>query len=273
MHKEDSVYDYIINSINNIITNGISYYSDKDIDKINHLMDIYDYINGNIDTIIDIDTEEELDIADDKIEELSKFDNIIQINDQIAEQVKRLTDDFMNKMTDIKINILNLENDLSLYYDSTSDDVIKEVEIRSEITDEPFYVVTDNSVDESGEESKLDDELLSVNTIKVKDLSIDNDSVEVNDILNSDETILVDNDSSIQEVHSSYSSDEENDLSSETLVLESKNDEKIEDDNLIALDEEVTSDNKNLEESIDDVEPDDKPRRHSILDLFRKKNG
>lgn len=272
MYKEDSVYDYIINSINNIITNGISYYADKDIDKLNCLMDIYDYINGNVESIIDID-HEELDIIDDKIEERIQLDNIMKVNDHVAEQVKSLTDDFMSKMTDIKINILNLENDLSLYYESTSDDDIEDIRSTSVVNDENAYVATDNFLVENEEEIKLDDELLSVNTIKVKDLSIDGNTIDVNDVLDMDKTIVEENETGVAD-DTSDSLNESSDLSSEVLLSESENVEKIQDDSIIDLYEEEVSHNIESEEFIDDeVKLDTRPRKHSILDLFRKKNG
>lgn len=272
MHKENNVYDYIINSINNIITNGISYYVDKDIDKINRLMDIYDYVNGDVESVIaidnDINCEEE--VVDDKIEECTQLDNIIKVNDQVVEQVKRLTDDFMSKMTDIKINILNLENDLSLYYDSMPDDIGKNMKIPSIVSDENVYVITDNSLAESDEEIKLDDEVLRVNTVKVKDLNIDSNSTEISDYLDIDETIVEENEINAVETDTSDLSKENNDLSSDVVMLENEDTEKIEDDSTFDLDKEELS---HSVESIDDIELNDKPRKHSILDLFRKKNG
>ena len=274
MYKEDSVYDYIINSINNIITNGISYYADKDIDKLNCLMKIYDYINVDVESVIAIDNDsDETEVVEDKIVECTQLDNIMKANDQVAEQVKSLIDNFMSKITDIKINVLNLENDLSLYCDSTACGVIKDIKSSSVVSDENVYAVTDNSLVESGKEVKIDDELLRVSTVKVKDLGIDEDSIEVNDILDMGETIVEENDTSIVEDDTSALLNKSSDLSSEGVLSESENTEKIEDDSIIDLDEEEVSHNIELEESIDDVELEDKPRKHSILDLFRKKNG
>ncbi len=256
MHKEDNVYDYIINSINNIITNGISYYADKDIDKINRLMDIYDYINDYEEPIIDINhglnTIEDINI--------DPTEGDIIISDESKGEIKALIDDFMSKMTDIKIAVLNLENDLSLYYNNLSDDIINNRE--SLVTSSTEIVLDEpDEIDDVEESIQSQGELLSVNTVKVNDLSDDELALEVTEDKSYDNgDFVVDNDSPSEH-------NQENDI----LVGEHVDIDNKEDDELPSAE---VSQTINDEETIDDgVEVDNKPKKHSILDLFRKKNG
>lgn len=102
MDNDKNIYDYVINSMNNILKNGIEYYKDKNKDIYKRLLDIHEYINH------------------DFVFEFEKT----KVNNEISEQVTHdrdiisdeLLSDYMKKIMDIKISILNLENDLSLYH-------------------------------------------------------------------------------------------------------------------------------------------------------------
>lgn len=46
----DRIYDYVVDSINNIISNGINYYeNNNDFKHLKKLIDIYEYINKDSD--------------------------------------------------------------------------------------------------------------------------------------------------------------------------------------------------------------------------------
>lgn len=251
MHREDNVYDYIINSMNNIITNGISYYADKDKSKLNHLMHIYDYINSDIESIIDINNEVNT-IEDIKVETTS-----IELHDDFIDVIKPLVDKFMSKMTDIKIAVLNLENDLSLYYNNSSYDRKKNQEYLVETT-------TGINLDNKGakeEVSPLIDGLLSVNTVKIHDIISDDSALEVSD------NPPHDNSEEMPDTDLLTYDDKESNISLvESVTMDNNTDDSLSSgENARALEVEETIE--------DDVEVDIKPKKHSILDLFRKKNG
>lgn len=251
MHKEDNVYDYIINSMNNIITNGISYYADKDIDKINRLMDIYDYINRDIEPISDINNE--LDTVEDMMFEPVKKEDNIKLSNESMDKINTLLNTFMSKITDIKIAVLNLENDLSLYYNNSSYDTMKNKENLVVLENDEN---TDSQDIKSEEESNSMDELLSVNTVKIHDLIPEDLASEVSEYNNE---MVVDTDLI-------YEDNAENDI-----FVTDNVESDIKDDHSLSLNE--NHQDVEEEESIDDVEIDRKPKKHSILDLFRKRNG
>lgn len=126
MYKE-GVYEYIIDNVNNLLEQGIDYYKDDTINRAK-LIRYYEYIN---------EVKEETNNTSEVLEcncsnTCIKEENTIRIRD--------LSDSFMNKLTNIKISVLNLENDLSLYYKEENDDkkidldatgVIKPIKIES----------------------------------------------------------------------------------------------------------------------------------------------
>ena len=160
--ENDRIYKYVIDSINNIVKNGINYYSDKDEKITGRLQDILNYINN-----IPESTEKEK--VDDTIESVNTEE--FKANEELNEIIQN----FMKKVTDIKISILNLENDLSNYYNP--------------------------SIEKNDEELILDDDIISDNDISIEnyedndnDISIDEvlkDSLENNDI--SKEPISIEN--------------------------------------------------------------------------------
>lgn len=245
MHREDNVYDYIINSMNNIITNGISYYADKDKNKLNHLMHIYDYINSDIESIIDINNEV------NTIEDMETETTSIELRDDFIDVIKPFVDKFMSKMTDIKIAVLNLENDLSLYYNNSSYDRKKNQEYLVETTTD---INLGNKGTKDEDEGPLMDGLLSVNTVKIHDLISDDSALEVSD------NSSYDNSEEIPDSESLAYDDKESNIT----IVESFNIDNT-DDNSQSLEVEETIE--------DDIEVNIKPKKHSILDLFRKKNG
>ena len=160
--ENDRIYKYVIDSINNIVKNGINYYSDKDEKITGRLQDILNYINN-----IPESTEKEK--VDDTIESVNTEE--FKANEELNEIIQN----FMKKVTDIKISILNLENNLSNYYNP--------------------------SIEKNDEELILDDDIISDNDISIEnyedndnDISIDEvlkDSLENNDI--SKEIISIEN--------------------------------------------------------------------------------
>ncbi len=160
--ENDRIYKYVIDSINNIVKNGINYYSDKDEKITGRLQDILNYINN-----IPESTEKEK--VDDTIESVNTEE--FEANEELNEIIQN----FMKKVTDIKISILNLENDLSNYYNPP--------------------------IEKNDEELILDDDIISDNDISIEnyedndnDISIDEvlkDSLENNDI--SKEPISIEN--------------------------------------------------------------------------------
>ncbi len=160
--ENDRIYKYVIDSINNIVKNGINYYSDKDEKITGRLQDILNYINS-----IPESTEKEK--VDDTIESVNTEE--FKANEELNEIIQN----FMKKVTDIKISILNLENDLSNYYNPP--------------------------IEKNDEELILDDDIISDNDISIEnyedndnDISIDEvlkDSLENNDI--SKEPISIEN--------------------------------------------------------------------------------
>ncbi len=97
MDEEDKVYKYLLSNINMLLQEGISYYEQKDINLKNKLIDFYDYINndGNFEVVV------EKDIHDSK-EDVNETDD----------NVKKMASSFMDRLTNIKISLLNIDNDI-----------------------------------------------------------------------------------------------------------------------------------------------------------------
>lgn len=117
MYNDDKVYKYVIDSVNDILKQGISYYDDKDNELKNKLINLYDYINGkqSLEETIneDVSVKKESNMIEPNI---TIDEGCCNVNDASAKEISALTDSFMGKMTDIRISVLNLENDLSLYH-------------------------------------------------------------------------------------------------------------------------------------------------------------
>lgn len=130
----DNVYKYVLSSINSILEHGIDYYNNLDDNLKNKLMDVYEFINKEI-----------KDNDDTKSCTLMIGESNSDKVTSNTKEIKALTDSFMNKMTDIKISVLNLENNLSLYY-SEEDTNIQEDHDDLEITGiiEPITKLNDD---------------------------------------------------------------------------------------------------------------------------------
>jgi len=258
MPKEDSIYEYIVNSINNIITNGISYYADKDSDKLNRLLDIYDYINDDAVAIIDIESNNiEENNVDEAVEELPVIETIEpkvekKINDDstIVQEVSDIMDDFLSKMSDIKIAVLNLENDLSLYYDNKlsneliNSNIMVDIESKEEPTEEKY----EDKNDFITYQQQYDNgQRIVAKTIKSSDVA------SVNFVpLNKEYTIGPEKKK--EEIVSINNMDDTNPIV--------KDDKKTNTELDSVISEEKIEDELFIEE---------KPKKHSILDLFRKR--
>ena len=115
MHKENNIYNCVIDSVNNILQNGIDYYVDKSDEYCNKLKEIYEYVNTK-----------------EPVVESNNTKVIKHINSNIPKEVYTSLNDYINKILDIKISVLNLENDYELYHNY---DVIKKQSVnKNEIT-------------------------------------------------------------------------------------------------------------------------------------------
>ena len=87
--ENNVIYEFIINNINNLLTQGINYYDTKDEKLKMKLISIQEFINDNQEKPID------------NLKKDDKLDNLPQI--------EKLASDFINKMLDLKISVLNKE--------------------------------------------------------------------------------------------------------------------------------------------------------------------
>lgn len=128
MQNDKNVYDYILNKINSLLRDGIDYYNDKDNNQKEKLIKIYDLINETYDNKASFSFEKET------------FIDFEHSQENVALEVKALTDTFMKKVTDIKISVLNLQNNLSLYCNN-DDKFFSTIDFREEIKQEKSDIV------------------------------------------------------------------------------------------------------------------------------------
>lgn len=98
----EKIYDYVIESINNILVNGIEFYGKEENIFEQKLKDMYEYINSN------------KDITKDESIELVNRNFAKKVN--MPDRVYKLITEYLRRVSDIKISILNLEDDLTLYH-------------------------------------------------------------------------------------------------------------------------------------------------------------
>lgn len=115
MNSKDSVYKFIIDNINSVIDDGIYYYDTIDEDIKDKLMNIKDYIN-NIDKVEEI---EELVEDNDEVKEI--VEELPQIEMDFS-KINSLSKNYINKITDLKVSILNLESKIPQY--QIEDDIL-----------------------------------------------------------------------------------------------------------------------------------------------------
>ena len=147
MSKE--VYDYVIDSINTKLNNGIEYYKDNEELKAK-LVDIYDYINNQQEEYVQVEV-----FPEDE----QKTDN----NEETAKEIKGLIKSFLNKQSRIKADALNLERSI------------------------PNYELPPQEVEEEKEPESIDDipQSLKKETVVAKDA--DSDDINIVKKLVSDE--------------------------------------------------------------------------------------
>ena len=132
MYKE-GVYEYIIDNINNLLEQGIDYYKDDSNNRAK-LISFYEYIN-------------EVETKENKFSGLLNSNNVvnkyIDYNDieKKTIEINALSDVFMNKLTDIKISVLNIENDLVIITKEEEKDldatgIIKPIKVIDTIVDD-----------------------------------------------------------------------------------------------------------------------------------------
>lgn len=115
MNSKDSVYKFIIDNINSVIDDGIYYYDTIDEDIKDKLKNIKDYIN-NIDKVEEI---EELIEDNDEVKEI--VEELPQIEMDFS-KINSLSKNYINKITDLKVSILNLESKIPQY--QIEDDIL-----------------------------------------------------------------------------------------------------------------------------------------------------
>lgn len=135
MNNIESVYDYIVDNVKRTLTNGIEYYEDKDEELKQKLENIYHYINGDLDSQLVLKKEEivpfvppvaskkevleaPLKVSEEPInneqEVTLKVENDIFKEDTLK-KVKTLIEVFLSRITDIKIDVLRIEDSLYNY--------------------------------------------------------------------------------------------------------------------------------------------------------------
>lgn len=103
MHRAN-IYNYVLDSLSNILNNGLEYYKDKDQNLYNELEQISKYIKDK--SIIE----------EDKKIVVSKKNIANNIPDFVINDLEK----FINRMAQINIDVLNIQSNKSLYYEDCS---------------------------------------------------------------------------------------------------------------------------------------------------------
>ena len=117
MNEDKLVYDYIVNSISSTLNNGIDYYSNKNSLIVNRLKETLKFVNEPI-------------LFLNEIEELNTnklYDEAI--NPELHKEVEEMINLFINKLSSIKISILNLEDNVSCLKESMSNSIDSSLKI------------------------------------------------------------------------------------------------------------------------------------------------
>ena len=112
MHRVN-VYNYVLDSLNNILKNGIEYYDGKDKEIYNKLLMISKFIKDNSDISEEVIIKEEkcIDIPNPVIEEVNKYlDKVSKINIEVLNINKSL---YINNKESIDINVNNEYNTIN----------------------------------------------------------------------------------------------------------------------------------------------------------------
>lgn len=183
MNSKDSVYKFIIDNINSVIDDGIYYYDTIDEDIKDKLMNIKDYIN-NIDKVEEI---EELVEDNDEVKEI--VEELPQIEMDFS-KINSLSKNYINKITDLKVSILNLESKIPQY--QIEDDILYQElsfnNINTSKNEESETIKVENNVEadipiikeiEPIDMSQVFDDLLNDEDIvkELKELKIDDEEL------------------------------------------------------------------------------------------------
>ena len=112
MHRVN-VYNYVLDSLNNILKNGIEYYDGKDKEIYNKLLMISEFIKDNSDISEEVIIKEEkcIDIHNPVIEEVNKYlDKVSKINIEVLNINKSL---YINNKESIDIKVNNEYNTIN----------------------------------------------------------------------------------------------------------------------------------------------------------------
>lgn len=137
-----NVYNYVLDSLNNILDNGLDYYKDKNEELYNRLEQISNYVKDNY-----LATENNI------VEETNKV-----LYYDIPDSVYDILRKFMNKIAQINIDVLKIESNKSIYYEENTYVKSKEplIEIEEEFTEQSKCCSTDE-VDIIDEISTVED--------------------------------------------------------------------------------------------------------------------
>lgn len=124
MDSENNVYDYVVENINNILTHGIEYYTNRNDILKNKLLNFYEYINDE-DMEIVIDKETPIEVDNVSIPQTSN--EVKPSLDNPAKEklnIKELTEEFINKMINIKLSLLKIDSDDSIEDPSFTNNIV-----------------------------------------------------------------------------------------------------------------------------------------------------
>lgn len=152
MHRTN-IYNYVLDSLDNILKNGLDYYENVDEELYDKLNQISNYIKDNSKL-------EKQEIVVSNKEENIKYDNI-------PNKVLDITKAFIKKVTEINIAVINLESDRCLYYGENKKEVSLGQETKLEETSS-----SDNSI-------IAYEEILEDNVFIPEAIDISEDSIEV----------------------------------------------------------------------------------------------
>jgi hypothetical protein len=242
------VFDYVINSINNTLNNGIEYYKDNE-DLKKRLEDIYEFINNEDDEYVEV----EVVPTDD--------DTKNNKNKESAQEIKGLIRSFLDKQSNIGASALNLESNLK-----------KDNKLHNyDKGDSSIYIekLREKKANMSPEELEKTAQRRQELEKKIKIITTEPESKSMDDIPQS--LIRESDDNTTNDIVKELVSDEKD---YEQYHKDTNND--IEFDTTFNFDDIVTE-SKEEPESKEDVEPieDDeliieKPRKRSIFDIFKK---
>ena len=179
MNSKDSVYKFIIDNMNSVLDDGIYYYDTVDIDIKEKLLNIKEYIN-NIDNVEEIE-----ELVEEIIEEETVIEELHKVEIDYT-KINSLSKNYINKITDLKVSILNLESKIPQY--QIEDDIIYQELSFDKVSEEKESVEEEHELKEEVpiikeiepiDMSQVFDDLLNDDDIvkELKDLNLDDEEL------------------------------------------------------------------------------------------------